>query len=79
MLLLTVTVQDSYVIAITREGFDWNPIGRARTRYREPLTSICATQQSNDSAIAADGRASCPCQNCPAPQQVFDRSKPWLE
>ena len=27
MLLLTVTVQDSYVIAITRGGFDWNPIG----------------------------------------------------
>jgi hypothetical protein len=27
MLLLTVMVQDSYVTAITREGFDWNPIG----------------------------------------------------
>ncbi|MGH6708881.1 MAG: tetratricopeptide repeat protein, partial [Bradyrhizobium sp.] len=28
MVLLTVTVKDSYVIAITREGFDWSPIGR---------------------------------------------------
>jgi hypothetical protein len=28
MVLLSVTVKDSNVIAITREGFDWNPIGR---------------------------------------------------
>jgi len=26
-MVLTVTVKDSYVIAITREGFDRNPIG----------------------------------------------------
>ncbi|MBR1193450.1 tetratricopeptide repeat protein [Bradyrhizobium sp. AUGA SZCCT0160] len=28
MVLLTATVKDSYAIAITREGFDWSPIGR---------------------------------------------------
>jgi CHAT domain-containing protein len=28
MVLLTATIKDSYVIAITREGFDWSPIGR---------------------------------------------------
>jgi len=28
MVLLTTTVKDSYAIAITREGFDWSPIGR---------------------------------------------------
>ena len=29
MVLLTVTVKESYVIAITREGFDWKPIPRS--------------------------------------------------
>ena len=29
MLLLTATVKESYVIAITRESFDWKPIPRA--------------------------------------------------
>ena len=32
MVLLTATVKESYIIAITREGFDWYPIPRGSER-----------------------------------------------
>jgi CHAT domain-containing protein/Tfp pilus assembly protein PilF len=58
MVLLTTTVKDSYAIAITREGFDWSPIGRGSEElyklvadFRRGLNIGNASDSSGKSAL----------------------------
>jgi len=58
IVLLTVTVKDSYAIAITREGFDWSPIGRGSEAlyglvadFRRGLNVGNASDSSGKSAL----------------------------
>ena len=51
MVLFVVTVKDSFVVAITREGFDWKPIGRGS----EALSGLVADfRRGLDVANASD-------------------------
>ncbi len=58
MVLFAVTVKDSFVVAITREGFDWKPIGRGSegmsglvADFRRGLDVANASDASGKSAL----------------------------